>query len=59
MPSALELAGVEKPDHVQFKSLLPLMKRLFASLLKLQKETGDKLDLKTAYPELCGEGVGP
>lgn len=25
MPSTLELAGVEKPEHVQFRSLLPLM----------------------------------
>jgi choline-sulfatase len=26
MPSALELAGVGKPQHVQFKSLLPLIR---------------------------------
>jgi len=26
MPSTLELAGVEKPDHVQFNSLMPLIK---------------------------------
>ena len=26
MPSALELAGVEKPRHVQFESLMPLIK---------------------------------
>ena len=25
MPTTLELAGVEKPDHVQFKSLMPLI----------------------------------
>jgi arylsulfatase A-like enzyme len=25
MPTALELAGVERPDHVQFQSLLPLL----------------------------------
>jgi len=115
MPSTLELAGVKKPDYVQFKSLLPLidgrsswsydaiyggylnvarmvtqdgyklllfpkvkkaflfnlekdplemndlasnrrqrrrMKRLFAKLLELQKQTGDQLDLKSIYPEL-------
>ncbi len=115
MPTTLELAGVDKPDHVQFKSLLPvvrgkrdrnydslygaylavqrsvsegdhklilypkinkallynlkkdplelhnladsteskpIIKRLFARLLKLQKETGDELDLRAAYPEL-------
>jgi arylsulfatase A-like enzyme len=26
MPTTLELAGVEKPDHVQFKSLMPLIR---------------------------------
>ena len=25
MPTTLELAGVEKPDHVQFKSLMPII----------------------------------
>jgi hypothetical protein len=29
-----------------------IMKRLFAMLLKLQKETGDTLDLKEAFPGL-------
>ena len=116
MPTALELAGVEKPEQVEFQSLLPLiqgkkdrtydaiygaytpkhqrmisqdgyklilypngkiarlyhvaedpeeltdladspdskpiMKRLFAKLLELQKETGDVLDLRAAYPGL-------
>ncbi len=115
MPTTLELAGVEKPDHVQFKSLMPLIrgtrdgnyraiygaylavqrmvtegdyklvlypkikkvllynmkqdplelkdlaadpqykpliKKLFARLLKLQEETGDSLDLKKTYPAL-------
>ena len=115
MPTTLELAGAPKPDHVQFKSLLPLiqgkadrsydaiyggylavqrmvtqgdhkmilypkikkvllfnladdplemkdlagdpkhkplLKKLFARLLALQTETGDALDLKTAYPGL-------
>ena len=116
MPTALELAGVEKPEQVEFQSLLPLiqgkkdrsydaiygaytpkhqrmisqdgyklilyprgkiarlyhvaddseelkdladspnskpiMKRLFAKLLELQKETGDTLDLAAAYPGL-------
>ena len=116
MPTCLELAGVEKPDHVQFKSLLPLMqnkaeksyntiyggymelqrmildgrhklilyptiqkvllfdlandphektdisqdesmrpviRKLFNDLLELQKQTGDPLDLKVIYPDLC------
>ena len=115
MPSTLELAGVAKPDHVQFNSLMPLIKgkakppydaiyggyltvarmvtqagyklllfpkvkkvflfnlkkdpqemkslaesrkyrkrikKLFAKLLELQKETGDELDLKAIYPDL-------
>jgi hypothetical protein len=29
------------------------MRKLFARLLKLQKETGDKLDLKTTFPDLA------
>ena len=28
------------------------IKRLFAKLLELQKQTGDGLDLKTIYPDL-------
>ena len=115
MPSTLELAGAEKPEHVQFKSLMPMargegkasydaiyggylnvarmvtqdgyklllfpkvkkvflynlkkdpeeindlagkkrhkkeMKKLFAKLLELQRETGDELDLKAIYPGL-------
>ena len=115
MPTTLELAGVDKPDHVEFKSLLPVIagrrsenydaiygaylalqravtegdykliaypeiarlrlynlkedpletrdlaedhghrrvvKRLFARLLELQKETGDELDIKSIWPKL-------
>jgi len=115
MPTTLELAGVDKPDHVDFKSILPLltdntadhhgaiytayrdeqravtdngyklivyptypvarlyhldsdpdetvdlagdiaskpiMKKLFAKLLELQNKFDDKLDLKSAFPEL-------
>jgi arylsulfatase A-like enzyme len=115
MPTTLELAGVKKPEHVQFKSVLPILngekkqqydaiyggylnvqrsatidgwklilypnikkvrlfntnddpmemkdlgdakaqqgriKTLFAKLLELQKQTGDKLDLKSVYPNL-------
>ena len=115
MPTSLELAGIAKPDHVEFKSLTPFfkdrkarsydaiysayldlqravtyenyklilypkikkvllfdlandpnemknladeparqgtVKKLFAKLLDLQKETGDTLDLKTVYPAL-------
>jgi choline-sulfatase len=115
MPSTLELAGIARPEHVQFRSLMPVIagdrngnyeaiygaylelqrmvtaggfklilypqirqvllfdlkedpqetknlagdakyqpvvKRLFAELLALQKETGDKLDLRAVYPSL-------
>ncbi|NQU20295.1 MAG: sulfatase-like hydrolase/transferase [Candidatus Nealsonbacteria bacterium] len=115
MPTTLELAGVAKPDHVQFTSLMPLIRgeakqsydaiyggylsvqrsvkldgyklllypkiakvrlyhvaedpdemkdladdprckpviaKLFARLLELQKETGDDVDLKSVYPKL-------
>jgi arylsulfatase A-like enzyme len=115
MPTTLELAGAPLPDHVEFKSLLPVIrgerqrnyeaiyggylklqrmvrqdgfklilyptirravlfdlrtdpdemhdladdpkyqatkKKLFATLLELQKETEDTLDLKSAFPEL-------
>ncbi|TWT55278.1 Arylsulfatase [Thalassoglobus neptunius] len=118
MPTTLELAGIEKPEHVDFHSLLPLLesdvpqtnypaiyggyidlqrmvtqngyklilypkigrarlynlvsdpwemndlfeeegtqaisRKLFDSLLKLQKENGDKLDLVSAFPNLAG-----
>ena len=117
MASSLEIAGVEKPEHVQFNSVMSLargetkkssynaiygaylslqrsvtvkdkklllypnvpvarlydvaadpmemkdlakddankalMRKLFARLLKLQKETGDKLDLKITFPDLA------
>jgi arylsulfatase A-like enzyme len=115
MATSLELSGTQKPDYVQFESLLPLingktdkgrdaiygaylqgqrmvtygdykmilypsiskailyniandpqelhdladqkqhqptMSKLFAKLLELQQETGDKLDLKAAFPNL-------
>ena len=115
MPSTLELAGLKRPEHVEFRSLMPIVrgerksnydaiygaylnvqrmvtqgdfklllfpacekvllfdlkndpdemkdlsespdhkatvKRLFAKLLALQKQTGDTLDLKAVYPSL-------
>ena len=115
MATSLDLAGVEKPDHVEFNSLMPLIrgedvvpydaiygayldaqrsvtmdghklilypavpvarlynlkddpqemndlaakpaskpiiKKLFARLLELQLEVGDKVDLRSVYPEL-------
>jgi choline-sulfatase len=122
MPTTLELAGVQIPDHVQFRSLMPIIrgrrernydaiyggylklqrmvaqdgyklllypkckkallfdlakdpdemndllaaedpaakaaadataKKLFATLLELQKPTGDTLDIRSVYAELC------
>lgn len=35
------------------------IKTLFAELLRWQKETGDKLDLTVAYPELRTDGTPP
>lgn len=117
MPTSLELAGVPRPPHVQFRSLLPIirgerkenyhalygaylalqrsvteaneklilypaigkallfdlardphemrdladapsrqpaLRRLFRRLIELQRETGDTLDLRQAYPQLRG-----
>jgi choline-sulfatase len=59
MPTTLELAGVEKPEHVQFQSLLPLMRgdarqpydAIYGAYLKLQRMvTMDGFKL-IAYPK--------
>ena len=42
----------EMKDLYGDKTHRPLAKKLFARLLELQKETGDTLDLKSAYPDL-------
>lgn len=118
MATSLELAGIKKPEHVQFQSIMPLlrgtgtgrdaiygaylnaqrmvmagdyklilypktavarlynikrdpkemldlageaslpiMQELFATLLRLQKDMGDKLDLVSVYPELAGKST--
>jgi choline-sulfatase len=60
MPTTLELAGVARPDHVQFKSLMPLLHgqqeshygAIYGAYLKLQRMVtmdGYKLIL---YPEI-------
>lgn len=60
MPTTLDLAGVKRPDHVQFKSLLPLIRgepatpydAIYGAYLDLQrsvKQDGYKLIL---YPTL-------
>lgn len=61
MPTSLELAGVEQPDHVQFKSLMPLVRgeqvtpydAIYGAYLALQrsvKQDGYKLIL---YPTIA------
>ena len=61
MPTTLELAGVEQPDHVQFKSLMPLIRgektqpydAIYGAYLQLQrsvKRNGFKLIL---YPKIA------
>ena len=60
MPTTLDLAGVEKPDHVQFQSLLPILREgkeseydaIYGAYLKVQRMVtwGDyKLIM---YPEI-------
>ena len=44
----------EMKDLAADTSKAALRKELFAKLLELQKETGDKLDLKKVYPALSG-----
>ena len=60
MPTTLELAGVEQPDHVQFRSLLPILngKRarnydtLYGAYLNLQRSvTHDNFKL-ILYPKI-------
>lgn len=119
MPTTLELAGVKKPEHVDFNSVLPMVRgkekksayssiyggflklqraviadnhklilyptigvsklynlkkdpfekkdisgtkrgqkvaaKLFAKFLKLQEETGDTVDVKSAFPKFAGK----
>jgi len=61
MPSSLELAGVERPDHVQFRSLMPLVRgeaeksydAIYGGYLAVQrsvKQDGYKLLL---YPKIA------
>ena len=42
----------EKNDLAGNTKQAPRVKRLFARLLALQKQMGDKVDLKAAFPEL-------
>lgn len=43
----------EMNDLSEDKAYEAVKKKLFAKLLMLQTETGDTLDLKPAYPQLC------
>jgi len=59
MPTSLELAGIEKPDHVEFRSLLPLLAgeskgypSIYGAYLKSQRSiTKDGFKL-IAYPKV-------
>ena len=44
----------EMKDLAEEPDSKPLMKKLFARLLELQRETGDTLDLKGPFAELVG-----
>jgi hypothetical protein len=44
----------EMNDLLAADAFAPAMARkLFATLLELQKPTGDTLDIRSVYPELC------
>jgi choline-sulfatase len=48
----------EMNDLADDKAYEPVKNKLFAKLLMLQTETGDTLDLKAVYPQLC-ENASP
>ncbi|MHC4995644.1 MAG: sulfatase-like hydrolase/transferase, partial [Planctomycetota bacterium] len=61
MPTTLELAGVKKPDHVDFHSLLPLIndpkakspyKSIYGAYLKLQRSIRVGKHKLILYPEV-------
>lgn len=60
MPSTLELAGVEKPDHIKFKSLMPLItgkrdfnyKLIYGGYRHLQRMICDGDFKLIYYPEI-------
>jgi len=60
MPSTLELAGVERPAHVQFKSLLPLIRgegpapydAVYGAYLDLQRSIRVGDDKLILYPKI-------
>ncbi|QDT12082.1 sulfatase-like hydrolase/transferase [Planctomycetes bacterium K23_9] len=58
MPTSLELAGVEKPDHVEFNSLLPVLaggespyKQIYGAYLQKQRSIRTDQYKLIAYPE--------
>jgi arylsulfatase A-like enzyme len=58
MPTTLELAGVDRPDHVQFHSLLPMLAggespypSIYGAYLKLQRSIRNDRHKLIVYPE--------
>ncbi|MEM7147358.1 MAG: sulfatase-like hydrolase/transferase [Verrucomicrobiota bacterium] len=51
----LEKDPAETKDLAEKKGQQKRMQSMFQTLLELQKETGDELDLKGVYPDLAGE----
>ena len=43
---------LEMNDHAADESKAKIVKRLYKRLLRLQKEQGDSLDLKAAFPKI-------
>jgi len=49
----IELHALEATNLADKPESRPVMKKLFAAMLKLQKDVRDELDLKSVYPELA------
>ena len=59
MATTLELAGVEKPDHVEFNSILPMLagkpspyKSIYGGYLKLQRSVRTERYKLICYPQI-------
>jgi len=58
MPTTLELAGIDRPDHVEFQSLLPLLagkpseyEAIYGSYLNLQRSIRTRTHKLIIYPK--------
>lgn len=58
MPTTLELAGIDRPDHVEFQSLLPLLagkptkyQAIYGSYLNLQRSVRTRTHKLILYPQ--------